>query len=430
MCAPLYTTGEMGLQIQETQKVFLGFFIFGLLNNILYVVILSAAIDLVGPSIPKAVVLLADILPSLTIKILAPFFIHVVPYKTRIWILVGLSFTGMLIVSLTSEDAIVKKILGISLASLSSGMGELSFLQLTHLYDEKSAIGGFSSGSGGAGLLGSFLFLLLTNFVGVPTWGALLSFSIAPLGILFAFFCLLAHVSMDSGYRILPDLDVIDVEAAGPIATELGVDDTNTDLSEYASSVLSYIKLTLNKMYPLFWPYMLPLCSVYIGEYVINQGISPTLLFPLDEIPPWLVKKYRDIYVLYGFLYQLGVFISRSSVSFGIRVRQLYVLSLLQTINVGITLMQSLYDIPFSRFWLLLVLIFYEGLLGGLLYVNTFMSVSEQIPKNRREFAMGSVGISDSFGIMVAGFINLWLETSLCDRQVNRGRHWCRTGGP
>lgn len=416
--------------MKETQRIFLGFFIFGLLNNILYVVILSAAIDLVGPSTPKAVVLLADILPSLTIKILAPFFIHVVPYGTRIWILVVLSFSGMLIVSLTSKNAIAKKVVGISLASLSSGMGELSFLQLTHFYDEKCAIGGFSSGSGGAGLLGSFLFLLLTNIVGIPTWGALLSFAIAPLGILFAFFYLIAHHSRETAYQILADLNVNDDEMSVSIVTEPGVNDINMKLSERASSMLSYIRMTLKEIYPLFWPFMLPLCTVYVGEYTINQGISPTLLFPLDEIPSWLIKKYRDIYVLYGFLYQLGVFISRSSVSFGFRVRQLYVLSLLQMINVGITLMQSLYDFPFSSVWLLLFLIFYEGLLGGLLYVNTFMSVSEQVEKDRREFAMGSVGISDSFGIMVAGFISLWLETSLCDSQVNRGRNWCRTGGP
>lgn len=409
--------------MREIQRTFLGFFIFGLLNNILYVVILSAAIDLVGASTPKAVVLLADILPSLTIKLLAPFFIHFIPYRSRIWFLVGLSFAGMLIISLTSQDAITSKVFGISLASLSSGMGELSFLQLTHYYDEKCAIGGFSSGSGGAGLLGSFLFMVLTNIIGLPTWGALLSFAVAPLGIVFAFFYLLPQVSPDSAYQMLPDLDSIDEMRVAP---GMAANEANTSIN--SNALMAHIKTTLKKVYPLFWPYMLPLCTVYIGEYTINQGISPTLLFPLDEVPSWLMQSYRDIYVVYGFLYQLGVFISRSSVSFGVRFRQLYVLSLLQTINVGITLIQSLYDIPFTKIWFLLLLIFYEGLLGGLLYVNTFMSVSEQVAKDCREFSMGSVGISDSFGIMVAGFINLWLETKLCDSQVSRGRSWCRTG--
>lgn len=38
-----------------------------------------------------------------------------------------------------------------------------------------------------------------------------------------------------------------------------------------------------------------------MAEYIINQGISPTLLFPLDEMP---FDRYRDAYVTYGTLYQ------------------------------------------------------------------------------------------------------------------------------
>ena len=173
---------------------------------------------------------------------------------------------------------------------------------------------------------------------------------------------------------------------------------------------------------------MIPLSTVYIFEYVINQGISPTLLFPLHQLPTWLFKEYRDIYVFYGFLYQVGVFISRSSINFGIRIRQLYLLTFLQFVNVVITLFQSLYSIPFPNIWGLSLLIFYEGLLGGFLYVNTFMSVSEQVSETSREFAMGSVGISDSFGIMIAGSFNLWLEPTLCDHQVLQGQNWCRLG--
>jgi battenin len=71
----------------------IAFFIFGLINNILYVIVLSvilllllrltrqAALDLVGPTVPKAVVLLPDIIPSFLFKAVAPYFFHIVPYK-------------------------------------------------------------------------------------------------------------------------------------------------------------------------------------------------------------------------------------------------------------------------------------------------------------------------------------------------------------
>ncbi|CUM50869.1 Protein BTN1 [Debaryomyces fabryi] len=410
----------MQLLIPESSIVFASFFIFGLLNNILYVVILSAAIDLVGLATPKATVLLADIIPSFAIKVMAPFFVGLISYRTRIWMLVGLSSFGMLVISLTSDDSINAKIMGICMASFSSGLGEVTFLQLTHFYQREYSIAGFSSGTGGAGLLGSFVFMLLTNMLGMKVWVVLFLFAVLPLGFLMAFYVMLpkAGGGDEPAYETLDNIE----EGDGP--------SINASFSPSQSELLKgHVFSTIQNIIPLVKPYMLPLCLVYVSEYVINQGISPTLLFPLDELPHWLFSSYRDIYVVYGFLYQLGVFVSRSSISFGIRIKRLYLLSALQFANVLITLYQSMNDKPFSSIWLLLVLVFYEGLLGGFLYVNTFMSVSEEVSKTKREFSMGCVGISDTFGILLAGCINWLLEPHLCSLQVNRGRDWCLTGG-
>ncbi|KAF7584431.1 CLN3 family protein [Clavispora lusitaniae] len=416
----------MSIWVIDRRRIFLAFFIFGLLNNVLYVVILSAAVDLVGPSTPKAVVLLSDIIPSLTVKVLSPFVMHLIPYRQRIWTLVALSSSGMAIVSLTNQDATVSKILGIVMASASSGLGEVSFLQLTHYYETTSALGGFSSGTGGAGLAGSFLFMLLTNVLGIQVWIALLLFAVAPLGFILAYYFMLPAPVLDQSYSAINDADMSEF-GLDPVDQEEGFP-TMTAYASRKELIIQHIKNTFGEIRPLIRPFMLPLCTVYVAEYVINQGISPTMLFPLKDLPKWLFTSYRDIYVVYGFLYQLGVFVSRSSINFGIRVSNLSILSVLQVLNVLITLCQSIFDLPFSNIWLVLMLIFYEGLLGGLSYVNTFMSVSEQAPPEKREFSMGCVGISDSFGVMLAGCINLWLETKLCELQVNRGRSWCRTG--
>lgn len=396
----------------ESSRIFGSFFLFGLLNNILYVIILSAAIDLVGSSTPKAVVLLADIVPAFLMKVSAPFYVHLVSYKVRLWTLVALSSLGMLVISLTPESAIKLKVGGIALASVSSGLGELTFLQLTHFYNENYSLGGFSSGTGGAGLLGSFMFMVLTNVMGLHVWAVLLLCSALPLGFIFTFYGLLPAQSA-LAYQ------TIDIEA------EVEIDKTSW---KDWNGIKEHIRNTLGEIRPLFMPYMLPLSSVYLSEYVINQGISPTLLFPLEELPRWLFSSFRDIYVVYGFLYQLGVFISRSSINFGIRIKNLYYLSILQFLNVIITIVQSSYNVPFHKIWLLLLLIFYEGLLGGFSYVNTFASVSENSPRSRREFNMGCVSISDSLGIVLAGCLNWWLEPTLCHHQVSNGRDWCLNG--
>ena len=86
----------------------------GLINNILYEIILTAALDLVGPSIPKGTVLLASIIPGLATKLIVPYCIHLLPYSPRILLFATLSTSGMLAVALspptTSAQSIAAKI--------------------------------------------------------------------------------------------------------------------------------------------------------------------------------------------------------------------------------------------------------------------------------------------------------------------------------
>lgn len=119
----------------------------------------------------------------------------------------------------------------------------------------------------------------------------------------------------------------------------------------------------------------------------------------------------------------MGVFISRSSASF-IRIRRVYIPSVLQFVNLVICIYQAIYGfIP--NVYLMMILFFYEGLLGGAAYVNTFMKVAEETPPQDREFAMGSVGVSDSAGVVCAGLISLWLEKALCGYQKSQGIPYC-----
>ena len=166
----------------------------GLINNVLYVIILSSALDLVGPSVPKGVVLLADVVPSFFTKLTAPYWIDAVPYQARILVLVALSASGMLLIALSPETrdggSIAIKLSGAVLASLSSGLGELSFLGLTHFYGH-FALAAWGSGTGGAGLVGAGAYVLATTTIGLSVRTSLLSFAFLPLIMLFAFFVVL-----------------------------------------------------------------------------------------------------------------------------------------------------------------------------------------------------------------------------------------------
>lgn len=157
-------------------------------------IILSAALDLVGPEIPKGVVLLADVVPSFVTKLVAPYFIHLVPYSIRVCIFVALSVWGMLMIALTppytDSSTIASKLSGVILASLSSGGGELSFLGLTHYYGPFS-LAAWGSGTGAAGLIGAGMYALATTTFGLSVRGTLLFSACLPAVMLVSFFLIL-----------------------------------------------------------------------------------------------------------------------------------------------------------------------------------------------------------------------------------------------
>lgn len=343
----------------------------------------------------------------------------------------------MLLIALsppTREPAvIVVKMLGIVLASLSSGGGELSFLGLTHYY------GGFSlaswgSGTGGAGLVGAGAYAIATTSMGLSVQTTLLASAVLPVIMLLSFFVLLplgplkatrrkeqAYTRVPSDETLLPD-------------PEDTTSNHDRDLSPSRSTSPAYPSTTTSKLHQtlhslrtnlarsrrLIFPYMLPLFLVYLAEYSLNQGVLPVTLFPLPQTP---FHNYRSFYPTYSALYQLGVFISRSSLPF-IRIRSLYIPTFLQVANFSLLTLHALFPI-LPNVWVVFAVVFWEGLLGGLVYVSTFAAVREEVPEGEREFSLGAVTVSDSAGICLAGFVGMGLETFLCEWQKARGRGWC-----
>ncbi|KAL2073032.1 hypothetical protein VTL71DRAFT_10356 [Oculimacula yallundae] len=428
-------------------SVVVAFWLFGLINNVSYVIILSAALDLVGPSVPKGVVLLADVLPSFLTKLIAPYFIHAVPYSVRIIAMCGLSAAGMFLIALTPSvltgGSISIKLFGVGMASLSSGVGELSMLGLTHYYGPFS-LAAWGSGTGGAGLIGAGLYVLLTSTIGLSVRNSLLACAFLPFIMPLAFFLILPQAplrraSSNKDYTSIPRISIDDSDitslptssaaeallAPGPSTVSEAYTSHSRPVSPPSGTSHPTSKPTfaqnLARTRALFIPYMLPLLLVYIAEYSINQGVSPTLLFPLKSTP---FSAYRSFYPLYAFLYQLGVFISRSSTPF-LRIHNLYTPSLLQILNFALLALHSIYFFIPSVYIIFLV-IFWEGLLGGAVYVNTFAEIMESVPVKEREFSLGATSVSDSAGICIASLIGMVIEPRLCAENVSRGRPWCR----
>ena len=228
----------------------------------LYVIILSAALDLVGPNVPKGIVLLADNVPSLIGKATAPYFIHRIPYGFRIITFALLSASGMILIasspSYKDGGAIPIKLLGVALASLSSGVGELSFLGLTHFYGSWS-LAAWGSGTGAAGLVGAGLYSLFVTVIGLDVRTTLAASALLPAIMVFSFFLLLPMPGTQAVHpKSHPRMTGSDDDAEGFLEEHAGLLDgpsaTPPMLSTIPQNSSPTFRVRLRRLRSLFFP--------------------------------------------------------------------------------------------------------------------------------------------------------------------------------
>lgn len=198
-------------------------------------------------------ILLADIIPSFIIKSLSPFL----PYNTnyRVSISCITSVISFLAVAFASSRSVV--IFGVVLTSFASGLGEPTFLAHSTHYN-KNVVSTWSSGTGGAGIIGSLSYSLM-RAIGLSSRQTLLLMIFVPTLELITFNFLLNeptvphHETSDQEHRRL----MAEIEVHGEL-TE------NPPLATIAQK-FAYI--------PELMIYFVPLMLVYFFEYFINQGL-------------------------------------------------------------------------------------------------------------------------------------------------------------
>ncbi|XP_029015668.1 battenin [Betta splendens] len=409
-----------------------GFWFLGLCNNFAYVVMLSAAHDILKKQESKnatssiqttltmdfqggnssnssrydcnpvstAAVLLADILPTLAIKLSAPFVIHKLPYGFRVLFCIIMAAISFLLVSFSS--AVWMSILGVVFASISSGLGELSFLALT-VFFTRDVLGGWGSGTGAAGVAGASLYSGLTQ-VGLSPQVTLLIMLVVPVVMSISYFVLLNHPPSFPQWRCREaEYRAVGTDERQQLMNESEDEQEPTAVNKNSGPLTIAEKLHVVKGLLKF---VVPLGLVYFAEYFINQGLMELLYFP------HFFLSHAEQYRWYQTLYQIGVLVSRSSLCC-VKIRKLWLLCVLQMVNAVLLLFAVRYQFLPSA-WLVFVIILYEGLLGGAAYVNTFYFISKEMDDRHREFAMAAASVGDSFGIALAGGVAFPVHKYFC----------------
>lgn len=409
----------------------LGFAVLGLTNNFAYVIMLSAAYDLLNQSQKQqttstpapinnepystnstwnatqkycnahstSTILLADTLPSLATKLVYPMLLVGIPTAYKAIATAILSAAAFVITGLSSNQILI--FTGVVCASFSSGLGESTYLSNTPLYGDVS-LSGWSMGTGAAGLFGAMAYALLRMLL--PIEMIMIVMLVVPVSMMAAYFYVIVPIAGEN------EEDLISSELSRRSAQKEASQQSTygTGEAKVTSETISFDFRAKIKCLPSLAKYFLPLLLVYFAEYFINQG-----LFELVYYPEITFLDHAAQYRWFQVSYQLGVMISRSSLDI-IQIRNLWTMSLLQAANSVLFLLHASKLIHIPSFYIVIALIIYEGLLGGFTYVNTFYRVKKEVAPERQEFCISAVTTADSLGIVIAGLVALPVHNALC----------------
>lgn len=370
---------------ESTKHAYTAFWFLGLINNFTFIVFLSAAEDILQGY--AGATLVATVVPGLLSKVLFSLLVTRVPYYTLIFIDSVCTTTCSIGVALASSTWI--KLALLSLQSSIAALGEVSFFALTTKHSP-STIGAWSSGTGAAGIAGAGVYLLLKNILGLSSKHCFLICSPFPL-LLVIIYRLVLHQPHE--FQRLSDDEQTSTDVENTIIQQSSQHDHGITKQQYIWTLLS--------------TYMLPLALVYFSEFLINQGVLGTLTKFRDQKHYNIPRTYRT----FQFVYQIGVFVSRSSLSF-IKIPALWLLATLQVLNLIFFILSSIFVLLPNRNTAILF-VFWEGLLGGGTFVNAFYRLRTEAPESLREWCLATTTIADTSGVSLAAFLSLWVEQAI-----------------
>jgi len=281
--------------------------------------------------------------------------------------------------------------LGVIFASFSGGLGEVTFLQYSSRY-HRNVVSTWSSGTGASGLLGAVSFAAITS-AGMSPRTTVLLMLIVPVFMSVTFFFILEH-----GHT------KVHVPSVVASCNESDTEHLLPQENEQRSLLPARSKWHIVKR--IAFRFIVPLGLVYLCEYFINQGIFELIYFKgiwLDHH-----SQYRWLQVDY----QLGVFLSRSSVNL-FPINSIWLLAFFQFANVLVLSFEAVY-LFIPSIWIVFTLVLFEGFVAGAAYVNTFYQVARESLPEDKPFSMGIVSLGGSIGVSTAGALAVPFHQYLC----------------
>lgn len=131
---------------RERLRTVAAFFTFGTLIYATYALIMAGAQDiLAGTSIPTSVSFIALVTPGFLVTLIAPYFMHKIPYFARIMTFCCTGIGGFLMLVFAKQ--VHWKLIGVGIVSFGSNFSEITVLAFSSFYHEATSTA-FSAGTG------------------------------------------------------------------------------------------------------------------------------------------------------------------------------------------------------------------------------------------------------------------------------------------
>ncbi|ELP92103.1 protein btn-1 precursor, putative [Entamoeba invadens IP1] len=437
---------------------YLGFFIIGTINNINFVVVNSSASSLCSffhADALNPLVLWCNTFAGLILRIFNMLFLYKIPIKIRllfstIFNLIGLFgiVLAILLQEYTQSESYV--LFGLALCMILVIGGVQSFAESVILsYSGRfpsEMVNGWSSGTGFAGVAGSGLYLFYSG-LNVPDT---ISFTtLTPLCVIYAlvFFFMIkpptpedllanekkaekqenAEASTPSESKPLV-IDNLKENAIQSDEIQHGeTQESHSETSEqrevhkdekgmfadeekeegtFWQKLLSGIKLT--------WWLGINLSLVYFFEYIINPS---AIYVSMDREAAKTSDNFflKNFYEILAFCYQLGVFISRSSLPL-FKLKPVWILTIFQFSLCVLMCVQGAEHFMVDEWGIgvMIGILLIVGLIGGCAYVQVmYWILKKKMKKEQREMGMTFVTIMNTCALLCSSALALLLNETI-----------------
>ena len=391
------------------------FFFMGLINNIGTVLILSGAQRLskeMGMNSLMGLYPIATIICSSAARLFNSKFLINISHKKRIIFLSFYLFTAyiaLFVILRLFKGTTEHQTLGFCLTLIPSfiigtgyAFGESTILGYLKAFP-KDLVGGWSSGTGLSGLIGACLNLVCKS-VNIDLQYLYIGTSPAPL-FYFVLFIIVENLKKDY------DKEIANGNILGPLQPDQVAPSENNETSkdeesQNQSTETKNKEMSFSNLSAAFgagYHIILNLGFVYFLEFTALNSISERITHKPD-----LKHNEINIYEAFCMCYNIGVFVSRSSLPLVRKIKKAWIFSVCQIVNFTILVLDFYFNILqdyYIRFPMLLEL----GFFGGGAYAACFYHIlnSTVIPQDLKELCVNIATICNDTGTLFSGIATI-----------------------